>query len=481
MKTPDQSQRPVDEVRRLLAQVLGTGDGETLPSSDGLDAPWRTPTPELRPVPDIVKGFRIRIDLTHTRPPVWRRILVSGDTTLPELHEILQTTMGWTDSHLHRFRTGADFRAPSFLTPFDIEEGDEGMLEDGVRLDQVLAERGERAWYEYDFGDSWDHVLKVEEVLDDPPEAPSCVAGARACPPEDCGGTWGYSELARWARGGFAPEAVPEPFETAEAALAWLPEGWSPDAFDLDEINAGLGALRFDVPSVADEVDSLLGLSHTKGSHLLRDLLAAPAFLGPTDIDDEDAARITAPVRVVLDVIGDGVELTKAGYLRPADVEQIAQRTGITEHWIGKANREDLTPPVAQLRESVRALGLVSVRKGRIMPTQAAKRCAGSPQALVSHIVARLPLGTATIDRHAGWAALVVVGSGIPGDRWNPGISELLAHLGWHVPGSYSDLPPAYSPTLDVLRVLSGEFRSSRWNQRADPALAALARRAVLG
>ena len=129
----------------------------------------RRPEPQLLPVPSVVRGFRIRIDLQRTKPPVWRRVEVPGDILLPRLHEVIQAAMGWTDSHLHRFRTSNDRNAPEFLTQFDLDEGDEGMLEDDVRLDQVVANEGDRLWYDYDFGDDWKHLLRVEKVLDDPP------------------------------------------------------------------------------------------------------------------------------------------------------------------------------------------------------------------------------------------------------------------------------------------------------------------------
>ncbi|MFT4136637.1 plasmid pRiA4b ORF-3 family protein [Microbacterium sp.] len=194
--------------------------------------------PKLHPVPAVTRGYRIRVDLRRTKPPVWRRIEVPGDVLLARLHDVLQAAMGWTDSHLHRFRTGNDRNAAEFLTPFDVEEGDEGMLEDDVRLDQVMAAVGDRLWHEYDFGDGWEHVLRVEEILDASPGTARCVTGKLACPPEDCGGVWGYHELADWVRSGYDEALRPEVFESTAAGRAWLPEGWHPDAFDVEEVNA---------------------------------------------------------------------------------------------------------------------------------------------------------------------------------------------------------------------------------------------------
>lgn len=76
----------------------------------------------------------------------------------------------------------------------------------------------------------------TEDVLDVPPEKPTLVTGKRACPPEDCGGVWGYGELAAWARGGYDESAVPDPFESAEDARAWLPMDWHPDHFDVADV-----------------------------------------------------------------------------------------------------------------------------------------------------------------------------------------------------------------------------------------------------
>jgi hypothetical protein len=153
---------------------------------------------------------------------------------------------------------------------------------------------------------------------------------------------------------------------------------------------------------------------------VLRQLLGRPFSHNPTDVSDAEAARLTETYRILLDLIGDGVQLTAAGYLKPALVEQVAERTGISDWWIGKANREDQTYPVAEIRSTARALGLVSVRNGRLAPTAAAKRCGQDPQALWRHIVGRLPLGTKDAERQAGWMALAVIGSGTPPEDGAP-------------------------------------------------------------
>ena len=78
------------------------------------------PAPTLLPTPREARGFRVRVDLHGSKPPVWRRLELPGDLTLPRLHDVIQSAMGWTNSHLHRFRTGGDHRSPYFVTHFDV-------------------------------------------------------------------------------------------------------------------------------------------------------------------------------------------------------------------------------------------------------------------------------------------------------------------------------------------------------------------------
>ena len=463
------------EENKALLEALMSGQVSSL-----LDRLQRDEAPTLLPVPSEVRGFRVRLDLHGARPPVWRRLELPGELTLPRLHDVIQAAMGWTNSHLHRFRTGRDHRSPYFVTHFDLDEGDDGTLEDDVRLDQLVAERGDELWYEYDFGDGWDHRLVIEEVLDEPPSAARCTAGRMACPPEDCGGIGGYEELAAWVRGGYDDARLPGNFEDGAHARDWLPLDWHPDHFDVEEVNATLAIAVAEPVAVTGELAELAEQLERRGIRLLREVLGRPLAHGPTEVSDVEAARLTETYRVFLDVIGDGVALTAAGYLPPAVVEQIAKRTGIADWWIGKANREDLTYPVADIRTTARALGLVTVRKGRLTPTAAARRCQ-DPQALWRHIVGRLPLGTMEAERQAGWMALAVAGSGVPAEEWRSEISDLLFALGWRSGHDRFSPPPANSQTLVVLGLLAGGARA-RWGeiQGIDFAVATTAR-AVIG
>jgi len=361
-------------------------------------------------------------------------------------------------------------------TTFDLDEGEEGVLEDDVRLDQLVGAEGDAIWYEYDFGDGWDHVLKVEEVLDEQPATVRCLGGRMACPPEDCGGIGGYEELAGWVRSGYDDALLPEAFESAAHARDWLPLDWHPDHFDLGEVNATLSVALAEPVEVTGELAELVDQLERRGIRSLREVLVRPLSHGPTEVTDDETARLTEAYRVLLDLVGDGVALTSAGYLPPKMVEQFAERTGITGWWIGKANREDLTPPVAAVRETARALGLVAVRKGRLTPTAVGVRTRQDPPALLNHIVGRLPLGTKDFDRHAGWMALAVAGSGAPAEHWREEVGELLLALGWRTDRDRYSPPPAQSPTLVVLAELAGAARTGWRVTGTDQAVAATAR-----
>ena len=140
--------------------------------------------------------------------------------------------MGWTDSHLHGFRAGRDsYGVPDPNFPGDFNN------ERNVRLNKI-ADEGDTIIYDYDFGDSWEHDLKIEKLLPPEPGAhyPRCLKGSRACPPEDCGGPWGYQNLL---------DALKDPkHENHEEMLEWFGDGLDPEAFDLDDINEALKHIR---------------------------------------------------------------------------------------------------------------------------------------------------------------------------------------------------------------------------------------------
>ena len=140
--------------------------------------------------------FQYKISLLDTKPSVWRRIQVPSGYSFWDLHVAIQDSMGWTDSHLHMFRIRPQGKQKDLRIGIPDDEFDDLEILAGweIPLDRFFWRPGTSAVYEYDFGDSWNHDVLLEGVLI--PEAgstyPRCLAGENACPPEDCGGIWGY-------------------------------------------------------------------------------------------------------------------------------------------------------------------------------------------------------------------------------------------------------------------------------------------------
>ncbi len=181
--------------------------------------------------------YQFKVTLKESQPPIWRRFQVR-DCTLGEFHEVLQVIMGWEDCHLHQFIIRGDYYGPA-----DCEDADwdtEMRDEQKFSIGQV-AEPGRtgRFIYEYDFGDSWQHEIALEKVLDPEPNVsyPRCIGGARACPPEDVGGICGYYDFL---------EALSDPnHEDHDDKVEWIGGTFDPETFDLDAVNRRLKKIRF--------------------------------------------------------------------------------------------------------------------------------------------------------------------------------------------------------------------------------------------
>ncbi|HQB15336.1 MAG TPA: plasmid pRiA4b ORF-3 family protein [Verrucomicrobiota bacterium] len=148
--------------------------------------------------------YQLKITLKWSKPPIWRRVVVRSDMTLDRLHDIIQIAMGWTDSHLHQFIAGSGVSRTYYGRP-NPEFADMGseMLNEKRYSVADLAPTAKRKFiYEYDFGDGWEHDVVVEKILPPDPafKHPMCLAGANACPPEDCGGIGGYYNLLKILR-----------------------------------------------------------------------------------------------------------------------------------------------------------------------------------------------------------------------------------------------------------------------------------------
>ncbi len=206
-----------------------------------IKAPARTTSRKKAPAPaprtkTAAPILQLKVTLKHFKPSIWRRVQVRSDTNLGELHGIIQLAMGWGNCHLHLFIIG---KRPNFLFIGAQEPTAENyMEEDEVMINEVLPAAKSKMVYEYDFGDSWEHEVVVEKIVqaEEGVYYPRCLAGENACPPEDVGGVWGYAEFL---------EAMADPnHEEHESYLDWVGEDFDPKEFDLEIINRRLKGLK---------------------------------------------------------------------------------------------------------------------------------------------------------------------------------------------------------------------------------------------
>jgi hypothetical protein len=210
--------------------------------------------------PKPTEVYELKITLQNSKPPIWRRVAVPSSISLSGLHEVIQIVMSWSNSHMHQFvirnyrpkptkeemrglvwsgqldKLAMCMRRDRCLSDpqFEIEEAED---ESRVMLCELAPKLKSKLIYEYDFGDSWKHLIEVVKIS--PPveglKYPLCIAGKHACPPEDCGGIWGYYEML---------EAVKNPRHERHKEFAdWLSPEFDPEEFDLEEINANLSNL----------------------------------------------------------------------------------------------------------------------------------------------------------------------------------------------------------------------------------------------
>jgi len=178
--------------------------------------------------------YQFKITLKDSKPPVWRRIQVPETYTFWDLHVAIQDSMGWEDYHLHEFEmiNPSNNSKVNIGIPIDDDFFNREVFPGwNQKIADYFSMENPTANYTYDFGDNWLHKIQLEKIL--PREQivnyPICIKGKRACPPEDCGGIWGYEELL---------EIIKNPgHEEYEEMLEWLGGDFDPEHFDVKEIS----------------------------------------------------------------------------------------------------------------------------------------------------------------------------------------------------------------------------------------------------
>jgi hypothetical protein len=175
--------------------------------------------------------YQFKITLKDIKPKIWRRIQVPEKYSFWDLHVAIQDAMGWDDYHLHQFEIINPKTMKKDIIGIPDEEWPEDTISGAeVKIAKYFLTPKDKAIYEYDFGDGWEHEVILEKIL--PEESnikyPKCIAGERACPPEDCGGTWGYSDLL---------EIIANPeHEEYNERMEWIGDEFNPEKFAPEEV-----------------------------------------------------------------------------------------------------------------------------------------------------------------------------------------------------------------------------------------------------
>ncbi|MBI9070868.1 MAG: plasmid pRiA4b ORF-3 family protein [Melioribacteraceae bacterium] len=184
---------------------------------------------------NINEVYQFKISLNNSKPLIWRRIVVPSTYSFWDLHVAIQDSMGWYDYHLHMFeikKPGTNIKVEIGIPDEEYEAFDKTVLADHKeKISKYFNETNNIARYEYDFGDSWIHTVKLEKTLKATiaEKYPICIAGKMACPPEDCGGIGGYYHLL---------SVLSDPNnEDYTGMIEWLGGEFNPEIFDSKDVS----------------------------------------------------------------------------------------------------------------------------------------------------------------------------------------------------------------------------------------------------
>ena len=235
----------------------------------------------------IPKVHQYKITLHGIQPPIWRRFQVEDAMTFEDFHTAIQLVMGWEMSHLYAFNVNRELITDAESRR---EMGERGRDAEDTELKKVVKKEGTTFNYTYDFGDSWEHEIVLEKILPLDPDQiyPYCLDGARACPPEDCGGLPGYMNIL---------ETLKKPKSKAyKELMEWLDEEFDPEAFDAEAVNEeiALGLEEWD-EEWGDE-DSDMGLDFPPGFNFSPDMIQQMAQTLMSAMEEMPEMNITGPL-----------------------------------------------------------------------------------------------------------------------------------------------------------------------------------------
>ena len=432
----------------------------------------------------------LRVTLRDVEPEIWREFEIDGQMTIRQLHMAIQVMLGWRETHRHETFEGLPLTED--LTPRPPLRWGQPSSDDPEILDEdewtILGALEESPLaYIYDFGDTWHHLVEINHEMTPIAEAPPVLlrTGRNRGPWEDSGGAEGYQEkcaiwadpdhpehdeIRQWVADTVGPWAPADPtfFDPpsiqAELNLLFNPSGSGVHPYDMSGL---VKADELRPPGDVDLESPIVAFAGTLPPAIrseLRQHLYRTGVLAPTDLDDATAERLIRPFAWLVDAVGaGGIDLTSAGWLPPDVVLDGMTALGWIEDWIGKGNREDLTPPIANLRETAQRLGLVRVQKGRLLLGAEAKKALGHPRRLLRLVARGLYRKLQDAEVDAAVLLFLSLADGTPADeRWRT-IAFGLTMAGWqHPSGEFDrdDIASVAGRTEDLLGVLFG------WRER---------------
>ncbi|WP_427133441.1 plasmid pRiA4b ORF-3 family protein [Pseudarthrobacter sp. S9] len=305
-------------------------------------------------VPVPVPAYYLRVSIEGTEPEIWRRLLVPETITVPEFHLAIQRAFGWHDRHVYGIRGIDRHGEPRVIVgPDEAAEDIDAEPASGVVLFELLdaQQAGPTSLeYEYDFGDAWTHTVELMGPAMLSEATIACVDGANRGPVEDSGGPGGYARLAE-----ILADRNHAEFHDAEMWFSGI-TGERATAFDV-------GAFDLDAAS--------------------RRLALLSLKLWPQPVTPEERNAVLRPILWLLEnAAGEGLELTKDGYLKPAMVRRTLDELGWHDELLGKGNREINARNVLNLRQHLQDWRLLRKRNGRLVLGPKGKLGLGEPDEL---------------------------------------------------------------------------------------------------
>lgn len=352
--------------------------------------------------PTQVPAVELRISISETEPSIWRQLVIPQTATLSELHAAIQAAFGWKDAHLYVFygtEASGKRRAIGVLDD-DSPEGAESAADVAVLELFDPASPGMSAFeYEYDFGDSWTHEIEVVGPAEVDDKAILCTGGAMRGPVEDSGGVDGYANVVRVVGDAKHPEHK-EAVEWLEWVTGKRAKEFDPVAFDLESVNGELNRLARRIWAEAPSLD--------------------------------DMSAVLAPVLWLLqEADPDGLDLTSAGWLKPAIVKRMMTALNWDGDWIGTGRNEANIPEVRNLREQLHRWKLLRKNKNKLLLTPLGRRVVHDPADLWDFLVGSLAFPDTPADKVV---ARLLIHWELSGDkpRWEVRAEAVRAELSMH-------------------------------------------------